>query len=145
MNLTELQRGALVLYAAREAGEHASVEQMRAIVHILRNRVQGGWYENYLQAVEDAVHQAANEPRATALRLEDRRLQILCREIDDVLYGHADDEISRMCARQDKVHGPLLYWSFLDRAMRISFKETIVRKPEEHFQRGVLGMMYLYE
>ncbi len=147
MTLNDLQRAAMVLFAAREAGPSACVEQMRAICHVARNRVQAGWGD-WFELIENAGEFAGNAPgtmAAAKLDINDRRLQQLTREIDGIFYGDQEDDVSRMCARQDKERGPLLYWVFVDRPVRPWFSETIACQPEEHRQRGILGFMYLYE
>ena len=147
VTLNDLQRAALVLFAAREVGPGGSVEQMKAVCHVLRNRVMAGWNEgSYLAVIDDAGEAQANEGYALGhLDLNDRRLQRMARDVDEIYYGHADDEISRMCARQDKEKGPLLYWCFVDRPVRPWFRDNIARKMEEHRQRGIVGFLYLYE
>jgi hypothetical protein len=149
MTLNDLQRAAVVLFAAREAGPDGSLDQMRAICRVIRNRVQAQWYEDYLAAVEGSWTRRRMEELAEKqppLQLSDRRLATLTKEIEGIVYGQTDDEIAKLCARQDKEHGPLLYWCWIDRPMTPWFEQNIVRKPEEHRQRAQVGNnMYLYE
>lgn len=146
MTLNDLQRAALVLFAAREAGPGSSLDQMRAICHVVRNRVQAGWAESFLEVLNLAPDSNANEGcELTALSPNDRRLQMLARDVDEIYYGQADDEVARMCGRIDKEHGPLLYWAFVDKPIRPWFRDTIARNPTAHPQRGILGFLYLYE
>lgn len=147
MTLNDLQRAAVVLFAAREAGPDGSLDQMRAICHVIRNQVQAQWHEDYLAATELHQENAANLPIITALMLKDRRLAMLAKEVDEIFYGDGGGgEIARMCARQDKTHGPLLYWCFIDRTIRDWFRINIVGRPQEHRQRAQVGNnMYLYE
>jgi hypothetical protein len=146
MTLNDLQRAAVVLFAAREVGTHGGLEQMKAVCHVLRNRVQAGWAENYLAVLEQAAGAPANEPGGEGrLDVNSRSLGELARAIDDIFYGCAGDDIAHICGRQDKEHGPLLYWAFVDRPVTGWFKENIAGKPKEHFQRGIVGFMYLYE
>ena len=142
MTLNDIQRAAVVLFAAREAGSEGSLDQMRAVCHVIRNRVQAQWHEDYLAAVE-----AADQPRnVTTLRLNDRKLGMLAKEIDAIFYGSDDGEIARLCGRQDKERGPLLYWYFIDRTVTDWFRRNIIAKPQEHRQRAQVGNnMYLYE
>jgi hypothetical protein len=142
MTLNDIQRAAVVLFAAREAGLEGSLDQMRAVCHVIRNRVTAQWHEDYLAAVEEA-----DQPRSvTKLRLNDRRLAMLTREVDAIFYGSDDSEIARLCGRQGKDHGPLLYWTFIDRPISKWFVANVVNKPQEHRQRAKVGNnMYLYE
>lgn len=149
MTLNDLQRAAAVLFAAREAGPEGSLDQMRAICHVIRNRVQAQWYEDYLAAVEGSWIRRRTEDAAekqAPLQLSDRRLATLAKEIEGIVYGQADDEIAKLCGRQDEKNGPLLYWCWIDRPATPWFEQNIVRKPEEHRQRAQVGNnMYLYE
>jgi hypothetical protein len=146
MTLNDLQRAALALYAARKVGPKGSLDQMRAICHIFKNRAQAGWADNYLQLIEQQREFEGNEPGGEGqLDLNDRRLQQIAKDVDDIYFGQADDEISRICARQDKTKGPLLYWVFADRPPTRWFQQNIIAKPREHYQRGIIGLMYLYE
>ena len=148
MTLTDLQRAALVLFAAREVGPDGSLDQMRAVCHLIGNRVRAGWGDaNWLTVIENASSVAGNQSRyADPLDVMDRKLQTLCREIDDIFYGEGADEMGQLCAAIDKDHPPLLYWTFIDRPMRPWFEENIVRQPESHRQRAQVGNnMYLYE
>jgi hypothetical protein len=148
MTLNDLQRAAVVLFAAREVGPNGSLDQMKAVCHVIRNQVAAGWYEDYLAAVEGTWRRKRYTELGETqppLDSKDRRLGMLARDVDDIFYGGASDDIARLCGRQDKEHGPLLYWCFVDRPVTAWFTENVVRKPEEHFQRGIVGFMYLYE
>ena len=146
MTLNDLQRAAVVLFAAREAGPDGSLDQMRAICHVIRNRVQAQWCEDYLEAINGDWEISNISYGNFPVRLKDRNLALLTKEIEGIVYGQTDDEIAKLCGRQDKEHGPLLYWSFIDRPMTEWFVQNIVRKPEEHRQRAQVGNnMYLYE
>jgi hypothetical protein len=149
MTLNELQRAAVVLFAAREVGADGSVDQMRAVCQVLRNRVQADWHSDYMQTMEawESGEGQANPPQQrAALMLSDRRLAMLAREIDEIFYGQAGDEVAQCCGRQDKERGPLLYWAFVDRKVLPAFVENVVRRPNEHRQRYQVGnTMYLYE
>ena len=147
MTLNDLQRAALVLFAAREAGTDGSLDQMRTVAHVMVQRVAAGWAENLLDTIESAEAAAAHLGAGyTRLGLNDRRVQMLAREVDEIVYGQSGSEIGRLCGRQDKECGPILYWAFLGRPMREWFKENVVRRPQEHRQRAQVGStMYLYE
>jgi hypothetical protein len=146
MTLNDLQRAALVLFAARKAGPKGSLDQMRAICHVLKNRMQAGWADNYLALIANADTGDGNDLSGEGqLDLNDRRLQQIAKDVDDIYFGAADDEISRLCARADKDKGPLLYWVFVDRPIKPWFRENIIARPQEHFQRGIVGFLYLYE
>lgn len=148
MTLNDLQRAALVLFAAREGGPEASLDQLRALCHVVRNRVQAGWTESFLESTlmaETMARQDAGTPWRN-LSVSDRRLSLLARDVDEIYLGQAGDEIAQICGRIDKQRGPVLYWAFIDRPINDWFRDNIVRKPDEHKQRAQVGhSMYLYE
>lgn len=146
MTLNDVQRAALVLFAAREVGPAGSLDQMKAVCHVVRNRVQAPWHADWLEALEHHAPVAAHEPDRFPLTLNDRRLGQLARDVDEIFYGGAADDIARMCGRQDKDRGPLLYWCFIDRPLAPWFSQNVIGKPGEHKQRAQVGnSMYLFE
>lgn len=146
MTLNDIQRALLVEFAAREVGDDGSLEQMKAVCYIIRNRVRAGWSDgNWLTVMEDHARIAGNEPMGARLRLEDRRLQALARDIDAIFFGHEDDEISKVCAKQDKDHGPIFYWCFMQRPIRSWFERAVIRDKENHKNRAQISFMMLYE
>lgn len=150
MTLTEIQRAGLTLFAAATVGPQGSLDQMKAVCHIMRNRVVAGWEDgNWLAVLGNVnVSMAAYEKSdlLIAMRLKERMLQQLAQAVDDIYFGQADDDVARVCAAQGKERGPILYWAFIDRAQVPWFTQTIVRRPQDHMQRGQVGNnMYLYE
>jgi hypothetical protein len=146
LTLNDIQRAALVLYAARQVGVDGNLEQMKAVCYILRNRQRAGWGDgNWLTVIEEAPSVAGNDPLDERLRLEDRRLQNLARDIDMIFYSQEDDEISRVCARQDKDRPPIFYWCFIHRPIRDWFARTIASDPTNHKMRAQIAFMMLYE
>lgn len=146
MTLNDVQRAALVLFAVREVGEDGNLEQMKAVCYIMRNRVRAGWADgNWLTVMEDHANMAANYLTDAKIRVDDRRLQALARDIDGIFYGHEDEEISRTCSRQDKDRGPIMHWCFIQRPIRPWFEKTIIGDPEHHRNRSQISFMMLYE
>ena len=146
MTLNDVQRAALVLFAARQVGSDGNLEQMKGVCYIIRNRVRAGWGDaNWLTVMEEASSCAGNDPVDERLRLEDRRLAHLARDIDSIFYGDESDEIARVCIRQSKERPPILYWCFIHRPMRDWFKLTIAGDPKNHPMRSQIAFMMLYE
>lgn len=147
MTLNDVQRAALVLFAAREVGDDGNLEQMKAVCMIIRNRVRAGWSDgNWLTVMEEHANIAGNDRPETRLRLEDRRLQALARDIDGIFYGQdQDDDVAKACARQDKDRGPIFYWCFIQRPIRGWFATRIIGDKENHRNRGQISFMMLYE
>jgi hypothetical protein len=148
MTLNDLQRAALVLFAAREVGPEGSPVQMRAVCHVIRNRVRAGWGDaNWFTVIEQHPRVAGNGCGVPGeLDINDRRLAMLARDIDEIFYGEAMDEIGQLCAPPDKSSPVLLYWAFIDRPVAHWFLQNIIRQPEHHKQRAQVGNnLYLYE
>lgn len=150
MTLTELQRAALILFAAREVGTDGSLDHMKAVCCILRNRVKAGWHDDFLTAVEEAAAKGGNAQTQEPVKLNvnDRRLALLARDIEDLIFG-SGNEIEAVCDEVKKEHGmaqgPILHWAFIDRPLSPWFEKTIAGDPANHRQRGQIGFMYLYE
>lgn len=135
-----LSHAALALAAAREVGD-GPVEHMKAVAIILRNRWQGGWYDDLMDAVEDIDTHSAHDPREIRLRGDNRTLQKFAFEIENCLY-------EGMSGLPDQEGGGLnkaKYWCFLDRPLRDRFKTTIIRDKENHPQKGVIGLMLYFD
>lgn len=147
MTANDLQRAALVLYAAREVGPEGSLDQMKAVCHIIRNRTRAGWHDsNWLTVMEQSHDVAGNAPLADVrLDLNDRRLILMARDVDDIFYGNADDEVAKACGAHGKQAPPLLYWYFMNRPPCEWFLATIIRDPANHRQRAQFGFMLGYE
>ncbi len=149
----------LVNFAVRECGEGASLEQMRAIVLVLRNRVKAGW-GGWTEVLENAIDWAAHEPKPMKLDRESRPFQMLLRDIDDLMYsnlaprdeGWGDEPAKGQSAEIFTVEdalcdpkSPVLYWLFLKRPVRPWFSENIVRDAKNHNVRATKGLMIFYE
>ncbi len=138
MTLNELQRAALVLFAAREAGSTASLDQMLAICYVVRNRVRAGWAESWLEVIEAGQDSSAHAPRSERIDINNRQLQLLIRDVDGVYFGEQQGHVYEAVDKQ-------LFWAFVDRPIQRWFEESIIRDPKNHKQRAQFGLMMLYE
>lgn len=149
MTMNDLQQAAVIQFAAREVGD-GTVEQMKAVCHCLRNRLAAGWAENIFTIVENATDPwaSAHGPASLGVKLDftDRRLRELARDIEQILYplGGMTDDVARICGRQDRDRGPLLYWNFINRPTTDWFRDNIARSPQ-HPNRAQFSFLYLYE
>lgn len=149
MTPRDLEKAALVLFAAREARD---LQQMKAICYVMRNRVRAGWGEgSWLTVLETADEIAAHNPVNRKLSLNERALQLLARDIDGIYFGEADgnDEIATLCGEGRGMGGERrpapLYYCFLDLHIRDWFASHIVQDKQNHRNRGQLGFMMLFE
>lgn len=139
MTLTDIERAAAVMFAVKEAGPNGSLQQMKAICQVLRNRHKNGWGESWLDVIEDAADKRGNPaPEGVRLSRSDRRLQQLAREIDDIYFGNAADEVTEAVDTQ-------LFFVFIDRPITDWFTQNIIRQTKTHRNRAQLGFMMLYD
>jgi hypothetical protein len=153
MNFAAFERAEVAAFGYRQAARTGSIDCMRAVCFILRNRVKSAWGNgSWLSVIESAPAVAAHEAQAdVALSASDRLLQIMVRDVDDIYLGQEsyDDRVRQIvCAETLKLGSrewkPVLYYSFVDREQRSWFVENIIRKPEEHPHVGQIGTMMLY-
>jgi hypothetical protein len=141
----------LGIFAAREAGERGSVEQMRAIALCIRQRVRSGWNDaSWLAVMESAGDCAAHEPDYDyRLDPNSRTLQMMLREVDDIYFGqqrHGMESVeSNETLESSIVEHNIKFWCFLDRPMTEWFKSNIVQDPRNHPNTAHMGLMMFYE
>lgn len=150
MNTNDIQRAALAMFAAREAGPGGCYEQMKAIAICMRNRVRQGWHGgDWLQVIERASENAANLPGVKPiLQAENRDFQRIIRDIDEVYWNRTDwkKEPSRdPMPSLDEALGNACYWAFLNQPMTPWFREHVLDDPENHPQKTNMGLMMFYE
>ena len=140
MNLATFERAVVVAYAYTEARESGSLDSMKAILYVLRNRVRAGWGDGTWLSVLNAPYTPALDQIAcwTEFDAGDRILQMLVRDVDDVYLGQSDDPIR-------KTVDDALFWQFVNRDVTPEFAEKIVRDPVNHPRIGSIGMMVFYK
>jgi len=170
MNFAAFERAQVAAFAYREARFTGSLDCMRAVCFVLRNRVKSSWSGGSWLAVMEQAHltAATNDLGCAVLSTgsglngagaaSDRLLQLMVKDVDDIYLSQEsyDDPVrmvtegarpgisSGIVAKKD--WHPALYYSFVDQASRMRpwFVENIIRRPEEHGQMGQIGKMMLY-
>jgi hypothetical protein len=162
VTFNDLQRGALVLYAARAAGPFGSLEQMKAIAYCMRNRVKAGWFDGqWLTVIEHATEADANMLTSpVTLDPGSRVLQRLVADIDDIYYGGRQDHREGMRNKAlpavaqrfspeggdlEEAIGKSCYWLRVNEPIRPWFKAQIMDHPEEHPNRANMGLIAFFE
>ena len=162
MTQNDINRAALALFAAREAGQGGSLEQMKAIAYCMRNRLKQGWHDGqWLTALEHADDYRANLPASRVyLDPSSRALQRMIADVDDIYYGSRYDSAGRdqgtpkqpvaqnfATAPSDieEALGKSCYWAFTDRAFSPWFEQNILKRPEDHPMRTQMGLMMFFE
>lgn len=139
MNLANLERAQLVAFAYREARHTGSLDCMKAICYVLRNRLKAGWGNGtWLSLMESADQVAGNlKGNPCAMDAADRLLQFLARDIDDIYLGTSDDDTKRVVQQA-------LYYQFITLQPNEWFVENIVRDPQHHPRIGHVGPIALF-
>lgn len=162
MTFKDAEKVLLVDLALQEVGERGSLEQYKAICICMRNRMKAGWGAGWLEILAAAAEVSAHEARPrVAWTEENRALQRMLREVDELVYGQAYDyaeggdggglslyqaleggeRIGHLGAQKTQ---PALYWMFLDRPVRDWFTETIARDHQNHAHRATMGTMMFF-
>lgn len=152
MNIAAFERAQIVAFAYREARYTGSLESMKAVCYMLRNRVKAGWGDGSWLSVISAADQVMGNLRTLGDELElsvsDRLLQLMVRDIDDIYLGQDffGDNPTRLVACGDNPpKTAALYYMFVDRPHRPWFVENIVQKRVEHPHIGNVGPVMLFK
>ncbi len=152
MNFAPFERAQLAAFAYAEARFTGSLDCMKAVCYVVRNRVKAGWGDGtWLSVIEGAHLVAGNVPVHQDKRLPiasgDRLLQLLLRDVDDIYLGGGghgvDDDTARVVQGESKTGA--LYYSFIGQDTPAWFIEHIVRDPAHHARIAQVGTMLLFE
>jgi hypothetical protein len=113
----------LCLYAWREAHEKG-LNEMEAILFVLRNRYRAGWGEWLSLAKCDGGEYPS---------LQNYDFQMLLQRVDYIFDGSAPDKMTE---------GALYYADLTDASE--DFVEKIVRNPEEHPRCASISSLYFF-
>ena len=140
MNIATFERGFLAAFAYREARSTGSLDCMKAICYAIRNRMKAGWGDGpWLSVMESHPEVEGNIVDGWAeLNPQDRLLQLIVRDVDDIYMGVSDDDTRTVV--QDA-----LYWQFVDRPARPWFVEHIVRDPHNHPRVAQVGPIAFFK
>jgi hypothetical protein len=157
VTLNDVQKAELALFAARAAGQGASLEQMKAICYVIRNRVRAGWHDGQWLTVMERAAEVSGNLRGLRVLLDpnSRTLQRLIADVDDIYYrpGLSGREQGNTTAQAfaagmddlGEVLGRSLYWCFINQPMTPWFVEHVIHRPDQHPSRVQMGTMMFYE
>ena len=134
MNLATFERAAVAQFAYRRARHTGSLDCMKALCYIVRNRTMAGWGDGTWLSILKVHSEIEGNvtPTTTELEVQDRLLQMIIRDIDDIYLGLSEDDTKRVV--QDA-----LYFHFIDHPATPWFVEKIVREPKEHPRIAQVG------
>jgi len=141
MTTDMVQRARVVMFAYNEARHTGSLDCMKAVVYVLKNRIRAGWGSGtWLNAIQGHEAVAGTDPQPDQMfDVQDRLLQMFARDIDDIyLSSSFGDDNTKL------VVGEALYYQFIDKPTRGWFLENIVREPKLHPRTGQIGTMALF-
>lgn len=140
MNFAQFERAQVAKFAYREARSTGSIHCIKAVCYVLRNRVRAGWGDGtWLHVMENNVKVEGHLLDGWAeLDAQDRLLQLIVRDIDDIYQGIASDDTATVV--QDA-----LYWHFIDKPVRPWFVQNILRDPQNHPRIGQVGPIALFK
>lgn len=128
----------VVRFAFDEAAHTGSLACMKAVCIVLRNRIQSGWCQSWVDAIETRDGMAGNEDISPLqFDIGNRLFQLMLAQVDDLFYGSSEDETAT-------VVGDCLYYHFIDRPIRAWFVENIIRDLENHPRRAHVGSIAFY-
>jgi hypothetical protein len=146
MNMAAFERAQVAAFAYRMGSYTGSLDCMKAICYVLRNRVKAGWGDgSWFSVMASHWDVAGNADQLfPELRSEghmdpqDRLLQMLVRDIDDIYLGASTDDTQI-------VVGGALYFQFIDQPGTVWFTENIVHQPDHHKRIAQIGTMAFFE
>lgn len=129
----------LATLAYDEANHTGSLDSMRAIAFIIRNRVRAGWSAgNWNRVMNFAWRHSCFEPIAqdSGPSLESEIFRRLLIGIDEIYDGSAEDTMTEKG----------LYYCDSTRGLPVRdwFAKTIVQDPTNHPRVAQVGMIYIF-
>lgn len=139
--MTYFERAELAAFAYRQAKHTGNIDCVKAICYVMRNRVNAGWGDGSFMSVINHHGLSAGEEQQRneiELDLDDRLLQMILRDIDDIYLGQGNDLVKPVVA-------DALYFHFIDKPLRQWFVEHILHDPANHPGIAAIGLMRLFK
>lgn len=126
-------RALMVDFAMKEGQRHGGVNNMLAVLHVLRNRVMAGWGD-WLEVYEGAETKRGTIYPPTVPKRRSNEVRILLQRIDEI-YTRIDTS--------DLVGGALWY---VDQnfPMEAWFTREIIEHPEDHKRVAHIGPVWFF-
>lgn len=133
MTLETYTRAMLVKFAAEEGQRHGGVNNMLAILHVLRNRVFAGWGD-WMEVLETAASRRGTIYPPAALNMRGNDVRVLLNRIEEI-YSRVDTS--------DFTGGALFY---VDQNMPMEewFRREIIGRPEDHKRVAHIGPVWFF-
>lgn len=128
-------KGQVARYAIDEAVHHGGTDNMCAVAHVLRNRIQAGWQGgDWMRVLEDAGAKTGTIVDPPQVNLHDMGVRIFLSRVDDIFAGREPDMVSGA-----------LYYAELHNIKREWFKRNITSQPEAHPRVATVGAVAFFK
>ena len=133
MTLDLYTRAIMVRFAVEEGQRHGGVNNMMAVLHVLRNRVLAGWGD-WQEVVESAEQRRGTVYPPSKINMRTNDVRVVLNRVDEI-YTKAD--------MSDLTGGALFY---IDQNYPTEewFKREILQKPEDHKRVAHIGPVWFF-
>lgn len=140
MNVDTFQRAMVANFAYAQARHTGSLDCMKAVVCVLRNRLKAGWGNGTWQRLINTHRQYAGNlaEMGVEVELDDNLLRMLVRDIDDMYMGLSENDTSAVVK-------DALYYQFIDQEPNPWFVQNILGDHKNHPRQGQIGMIALFK
>lgn len=145
MTISLFERAQVAAFAYSKARHTGALDCMKAVCYVVRNRVKAAWGDGSWQSVLISANDFAGNnlspqlaENAPKLDVQDRLLQMLVRDIDDIYLGNSNDDTKLVVA-------DALFFQFIDQPPRQWFVENIVRDQANHPRIAQVGPIAFFK
>lgn len=140
VNVESFQRAQVAAFAYGQARHTGSLDCMKAVVCVFRNRLRCGWGDGTWQRLINSHAQYAGNVGGcvTEIELGDNLLRMLVRDIDDLYMGMSENDTGAVVK-------DALYYQFIDQEPNPWFVEKILHDPANHPRQGQIGPIALFK
>jgi hypothetical protein len=133
MTLEIYTRAMMARFAISEGQRHGGVNNMLAVLHVLRNRVMAGWGD-WQEVIETAESRRATIYPPTPINVRTNDVRIILNRVDEI-YTRVD--------QHDLTGGALFYFD-QNFPMEEWFKREIAGRHEEHTRVAHIGPVWFF-
>lgn len=136
MNAESFIKAQLVAFAHREAAQHGGIDNMLAVMHVIRNRYYASWEGgDWLRIIHAADKAAGCAYPERPVDLRDINVKLVLSKVDDIFGGFAPDPYTEGA----------LYYAELNKVERDWFKREIASDPTHHPRCATVGPVTFFK
>lgn len=136
MTAEQFIKAQLAALAHREAAHLGGIDNMAAVVFVMRNRQRAGWFGgDWMAIIQNTAAASAVIYPESAPNLRDVNFRLLLQMIDDIYSGMAPDRMTMGA----------LYYCELNRVENAWFRDNVVRDPENHPRVANVGQVAFFK